>query len=134
MPVPAPVAALHTAEGAAPVVVGFESIDNQQTKKKKSRTNWGTGEPRIKLEKALNDWSKKVGDIFDDNGEIINDWKIFASKVDIPADTFYKYIKPNNPRQIGDRSRGKKRLMTDDEIKFTGCILAWNDCVNDHWK
>ena len=92
-PVPAPVAALDTAKGAAPAVASFVDIENEQ-KKKKSRTNLGTGEHRIKLEKALNDWSKKEGDIFDGNGEIIDDWKVFARKVDIPADTFYKYIKP----------------------------------------
>jgi hypothetical protein len=129
-PVPAPVAALETAEGAAPAVARFVDIENEQ-KKKKSRTNWGTGEHRIKLDKALNDWSKKEGDIFDDNGEMIDNWRVFANKVDIPADTFYKYIKPNNPRQVGDGSRGKKRLMTTDEIKFTGCILARQDRVND---
>jgi hypothetical protein len=37
----------------------------------------------------------------------------------------------NNPRQLGDGSRGKKRLMTTDKIKFTGCILARQDRVND---
>ena len=42
-PVPAPVAALETAEGAAPAVARFVDIENEQ-KKKKSRTNWGTGE------------------------------------------------------------------------------------------
>jgi hypothetical protein len=130
-PVPAPVTALDTAEGAAPAVARFVVVTENEQKKKTSRTNWGTREPRIKLEKALNDWSKKEGGIFDENGEIIDDWKVFPSKVDIPADTFYKYIKPNNPRQIGDGSHGKKRLMTDDEIKFTGCILARNDRVND---
>ena len=62
LPVPAPVAALETAEGAAPAVARFVDIENEQ-KKKKSRTNWGTGEHRIKLDKALNDWSKKEGDI-----------------------------------------------------------------------
>ena len=130
-PVPAPVAALETSEGAAPAVARrFVDIENEQ-KKKKSRTNWGTGEHRIKLDKALNDWSKKEGDIFDDNGEMIDNWRVFANKVDIPADTFYKYIKPNNPRQVGDGTRGKKRLMTTDEIKFTGCILARQDRVND---
>jgi len=81
-PVPAPVAALETAEGAAPAVARFVDIENEQ-KKKKSRTNWGTGEHRIKLDKALNDWSKKEGDIFDDNGEMIDNWRVFANKVDI---------------------------------------------------
>jgi len=96
-PVPAPVPALETAKGAAPAVARFVDIENEQ-KKKKSRTNWGTGEHRIKLDKAVNDWSKKEGDIFDKNGEMIDNWRVFANKVNIPADTFYKYIKPNNRR------------------------------------
>ena len=78
-PVPAPVAALDTAKGAAPAVASFVDIENEQ-KKKKSRTNWGTGEHRIKLEKALNDWIKKEGDCLDDNGEIIDNWREFANK------------------------------------------------------
>ena len=122
-PVPAPVI-LDIAEGAAPVV------DNQQ-KKKKSRTNWGKGEDHVKMDKAIHDWSKKEGDIYDDNGEMINDWKVFANRLGIPATTFYQYIQPNDPRQIGDGSRGKKRLMKMDEIKFAGCVLAWADRGND---
>ena len=87
-PVPAPVAALDTVKvGAAPAIASFVDIENEQ-KKKKSRTNWGTGEHRIKLEKALNDWIKKEGDCLDDNGEIIDTWREFANKVDIPPDTF----------------------------------------------
>jgi len=34
------------------------------------------------LDKALNDWSKKEGDIFDNNGEMIDNWRVFANKVD----------------------------------------------------
>ena len=43
-PVPAPVAALDTAEGAAPAVARFVVVTENEQKKKKSRTNWGTGE------------------------------------------------------------------------------------------
>ena len=128
-PVPAP-ASSNITEGAAPVVVGFEATDNQQ-KKKKSRTNWGKGENRVKMAKAIHDWSKKEGDIYDDNGEMIDDWKVFANRLDIPLNSFYKYIQPNDPRQIGDGSRGKKRLMKMDEIKFAGCVLARSDHGND---
>ena len=71
--VPVPVT-LDIAEGAANVV------DNQQ-KKNKSRTNWGKGEDRVKMEKAIHDWSKKEGDIYDDNGEMINDWKVMDGGV-----------------------------------------------------
>jgi hypothetical protein len=41
------------------------------------------------MEKAIHDWSKKEGDIYDNNGEMINDWKVFANRLGIPVTTFY---------------------------------------------
>lgn len=108
---------------------GFKASENAP--KKKGRTNWGKGDNRAKLEKAISDWVNKEGDIYDDNEEKIDDWKVFANKVGIAPDTFYKYIKAKNPRQLGDGYRGKKKLMTEDEIKFAGCVLARADRGND---
>ena len=116
-PVPAP-AASNITEGAAPVVVGFEATDNQQ-KKKKSRTNWGKGENRVKMAKAIHDWSKKEGDIYDDNGEMIDDWKVFANRLDIPLNSFYKYIQPNDPRQIGDGSCMQLAMLKWKEVRIS---------------
>jgi hypothetical protein len=99
--------------------------------RKKSRTNWGKRENRTKMEKAINDWVDKSGDIYDNNGEMIDDWKVFANKVGIPPDTFYKYIRPKNPKQLGDGSWGKKKLMTEEDIEFAGCVLARADRGND---
>ena len=81
--------------------------------------------------KAIHDWSKNEGDIYDDNGLMIDDWKVFANRLDIPLTTFYKYIQPNDSRQNGEGSRGKKKLMEMGKIKFAGCVLARADRGND---
>ncbi len=127
-PVPAFVTTFNIAEGAAPVVAGFKVTEN--VPKKTSRINWVKGEHHVKLEKAICNWNEKEGDIYDNNGERIDDYNVFANRIGIPANTFYKYIIPNEPRRIGDGSCGKKRLMAADEIKFAGCVLAWADCGN----
>jgi hypothetical protein len=43
----------------------------------------------------------------------------------------YKYIKPTNPRILGDGSCGKKKWFTNDNAKFFGCVLARADQEND---
>ena len=35
----------------------------------KSRTNWGKGEAKLKLEKAVEEWDEKGKGTFDSNGE-----------------------------------------------------------------
>jgi hypothetical protein len=47
--------------------------------------------------------------------------------MEFPPQTFYKYIKPTNPRILGDGSRGKKKWFTNDGVKFVGCVLARAD-------
>jgi hypothetical protein len=121
-PVPALVATFDIAEGAAPVIAGFKATEN--VPKKTSRINWAKGEHRVKLEKAICDWNEKRGDIYDNNGERIDDYNVFANRIGIPANTFYKYINSDEPRQIGDGSRGKKRLIA-------GCVIARADRGND---
>jgi hypothetical protein len=128
-PVPAPVATFDIAEEAAPVIAGFKATENLP--KNTSRINLAKGEHCVKLEKVIHDWNEKEGNIYDDNGERIDDYNVFANRIGIPANAFYKYINPNEPRQIGDRSCCKKRLMTADEIKFAGWILAWANRGND---
>jgi hypothetical protein len=44
----------------------------------------------MKLEKAICDWNEKEGDIYDDNGERIDDYNVFANRISIPANIFYK--------------------------------------------
>ena len=53
-----------------------------------------------------------------DNGEAIDDWRVFANKVEIPQMTFYRYIKPDSSKRLklGDGSWGKKKLLTESDI------------------
>ena len=89
------------------------------TIKKTSRANWGRGENQTKMEKAINDWDKKVGDIqYDDNGKMIDDWKVFANKVSIPPDTLYKYIRPTDRKKLGDGYHGKKQWINEEDVEF----------------
>jgi hypothetical protein len=55
----------------------------------------------------------------------------FANNYGIPPQTFYKYIKPTNPRILGDGSCGKKKWFTNDDVKFVGCVLTCADQKND---
>ena len=83
------------------------------------------------MENALDDWHNDGETKYDDNGEEITDYVVFANKHGIPPSSFYKYINPNNPRQIGDGTRGKKKLLNDDEIKLIGTVCARRDRAND---
>jgi hypothetical protein len=93
--------------------------------------NWGKGEHRDIMAKAINDWVNKEGDIYDNNGEEIKEWKVFANKVGIPPNSFFPSINAKNPRSLGDGRHSKKTLMNDDDIKFAGCVLACADRGND---
>jgi hypothetical protein len=44
------------------------------------------------LAKAIQDWLNKEGDAINENGEEILDAHLFANKLGIPPQTFYKYI------------------------------------------
>jgi len=99
--------------------------------KKKTRIDWEKGEHRDLLEKAISDWLKKEGDAINEQGEEILDVHEFTNKLGIPPQTFYKYICTDNRRILGDRSRGKKKWMTTDDVLFAGCVLARADREND---
>ena len=67
-------------------------VDVLVTTKKKTRINWGKGEHRDLLMKAIQDWLNKEGDTIDENSEEILEAHLFANKLGIPPQTFYKYI------------------------------------------
>jgi hypothetical protein len=104
---------------------------NALTTLKKTRINWGKGENRNLLAKAIQDWLNKEGDAIDKNGEEILNAHLFANKLGIPPQTFYKYICTENHRIRGDGSCGKKKCMTNDDVLFSGCVLARADQEND---
>ena len=101
---------------------------------KKTRINWGKPGPfRDLMKEAIQNWFGLGEDRFDDNGEIINDHAIYAHRVGIPPKTFYKYIHPDETKRLvlGDGSRGKAKLLTDNDVKFAGEVLARQDRTND---
>jgi len=113
-----------------------DDVDNEDAgapKKKRSRINWGAPPHRAKMETAINDWFQKTGDAVDSNGEAIEDAKIFAGLVDIPYNTLYKYIQPNEVtrRILGNGDRGPPKLLDPGDVQFIGETLARADRCND---
>jgi hypothetical protein len=85
------------------------------------------------MHKAIQNWFNIGEDRLDDNGECINNHAIYAHRVGIPCNTFYKYIHPDEKKHLllGDGSHGKTKLLTDNKVKFAGAILAHQDHAND---
>ena len=95
-------------------------------KPKTSRINWGKSPHKERLTTILSDWFSKTGMALDpaNNNAPIQDYRVYASKVGISRTTLFKYIHkdPSKRRMIKDDdssgNRGKKRLMSDEDIKF----------------
>ena len=51
--------------------------------------------------------------------------------MELSPQTFYKYVKPNNPQVLGDGNHGLKKWMTNDNVQYAGCVLAHADQEND---
>ena len=101
-----------------------------------ARINWGKSPHRETLMEALDAWNKRTDMKFDENGEEILDYKIFANRMQIPPLTFYAYIHPdaNKRRKLGNGERGKKKLLSDEDVKFAGEVLARQDRANDGYN
>ena len=119
-------------EGSAPP----SSARSITTKEITTRLNWGKSPHRKMLMEALDAWNNKEEMKFDENGEEIMDYKIFANRMRIPPPTFYAYIHPDpiKRRKLGQGERGKKKLLLDDEVKFAGEVLARQDRANDGYS
>lgn len=95
-------------------------------KPKTSRINWGKSPHKERLTTILSDWFSKTGMALDpaNNNAPIQDYRVYASKVGISRTTLFKYIHkdPSKRRMIKDDdssgNRGKKRLMSDEDIMF----------------
>ena len=101
--------------------------------KNNKRINWGKGEHRDLLEKAIDGWLNKTGKvIYDDNDEEIADWRVFVNKLGIRQSTYYKYINPNESkyRKLRDGARGKKSILSCDNVTFLGNVLTCADRGN----
>ena len=82
---------------------------------------------------AVEDWLGEKGLRYDDNEELIMDMNVYANRVGIPRDSIYRYIHPDPKKRklLGDGSRGKAKIMTNDDVGFVGQALARLDRGND---
>lgn len=127
---------VSSSTASATIVSSTNSPDallSQPSFTKKKRINWGKSPHCDALQKAITDWDNQDGSYFDENGEGITDYKVFATLHGIPSHTFYKYIHPdrNKRRKLGDGFRGKPRALTNDDVKFFGEVFARADRGND---
>ena len=93
-------------------------------KPKSKRINWGKSPHKERLTTILSDWYSKSGACIDDTtGQPIGDYRVYASKVGISRTTLFKYIHkdPSKRRLVreddGSGTRGKKRLMSEEEVR-----------------
>jgi hypothetical protein len=101
---------------------------------KQKRINWGKPGPQHdKMSRAIDHWLNDRDDRFDANGERIKDYKTYANACGLPSMSLYRYIHPDVSKriQLGDDSRGKEKLSTDEEVLFMGHVLARQDRAND---
>ena len=105
-------------------------------KPKATRVNWTVGEHRLLMEKAVNDWLKQTDSAYDANGELFSDHKVYANKMGIPPGTFYHYVHPDldKRRTLHQANRGKKKLLSDADVKIAGAVLARADRGNDGYS
>jgi hypothetical protein len=99
---------------------------NALTTLKKTHINWGKGEHRDLLAKAIQDCLNKEGNAIDENGEEILDTYLFTNKLGIIPQTFYKYICTENCRILDDGSCGKKEV--DDKQQRLICRVCACSC------
>ena len=91
---------------------------------KATHINWGVGEHREKMVKAISDWLNKTpeGDRSDNNGERIDNICMYAFVVGILYKNLYRYITPNidKIKELGDGAHGSAKLLTDGDVRFIG--------------
>ena len=100
-----------------------------------TRTNWSKGDNKKKMDKAVKDWLGKTGDRLDTNSEVIFTMNKFCRIVQIPINTFQKYVcnDPNTRRIITD-SVGREPIIPKRDQKFIAGITARHDRANDGLK
>ena len=110
-----------------------DDVSPPPSPRKKTRRNWGTGEDRVLMEKAIDNWFNGGKLKYDDNGEEIMDCKIYAHILGIPSKSLYNYIHPDESKRftLGDGSRGKKKILDDNEVEFAGALLTRADRGNE---
>ena len=91
-----------------------------------TRTNWSKGDNKKKMDKAVKDWLGKTGDRLDTNHEVIFTKNKFCCIVQIPINTFQKYVHtdPNTRRIITD-GVGRKPIIPKKKIGNSLLILDY---------
>jgi hypothetical protein len=113
------------------MVATVVTVDGPMQQMKKARTNWGKGEAKIKLEKAVQEWDEKGERAFDGNGEPLQ-LKAYSNVVGIPYYTFKKYAaKDSGKRRSLGRSIGRPPLIAEEEQQFLADVFARKDRGND---
>ena len=84
------------------------------------------------MNKAVSDWLDLKGDIIGSDDELIDSLKLFCGVVDIPYNTFKKYVgeNENNIRKIGS-AVGCRPLLPSGDQRFVAEIYARRDRGND---
>jgi len=101
---------------------------------KQKRINWGKPGPNHdKMLRTIDHWLNDGDDRFDTNGERFKDYRTYTHSCGIPLMSLYRYIHPDALKrlQLGDGSRGKEKLLTDEEVLFMGHVMARQDHAND---
>jgi hypothetical protein len=97
----------------------------------KRRTNWGQGEGKISMEKAVSEWDGKTGRALDSNGEE-HTLRVFSGVVGIPYDTLKKYVRSDaEKRRVIGNSGGRAPLLKKENQTFVADVLARKDRVNE---
>ena len=78
------------------------------------RTNWGVGDNKKKMERAVDNWNKKTGNAVDCNGEQVA-LKTYSTLTSIPYNTLVKYITgdANKQHKVGC-TIGQNKILDDD--------------------
>ena len=91
--------------------------DVKYKKKNNERVNWGRGSHKERIDKAVSDWLDSKGDRIGSDYKVINSLKLFCGVVDIPYNTFKKYVgeNENKRRKIGSAVGCRTFLPSGDQ-------------------
>ena len=100
-------AAVVAVTGATAAEEGIFSEEDQgdvkYKKKNNKRVSWGKGSHKEQMDKAVSDWLDSKVYRIDSDDKVIDSMKLFCGVVDIPYNTFKKYVgeNENKIRKIG---------------------------------
>ena len=80
-----------------------DQVDVKYNKNNNKRVNWGQDSHKEQMDKVVSDCLDSKGDRIDSDDEVIDSLRFFCGVVDIPYNTFKKYVgeNENKRRKIG---------------------------------